>query len=94
MKFWQKELKMRTMIKLITVASALVLSGAASAMTLQAAPTGGRGMAIVDPDEHLERLAAASNPAGGGHGKPRKSLRNVLRDDPQLRQAFAWLDNK
>ena len=55
---------------------------------------GGQRMAAADPDAKLERLADAQSIAGASRGKPVKSTRAILRDDPYLRSAFAWLDNK
>jgi hypothetical protein len=54
---------------------------------------GGRAT-IADPDEKLERLANAASAGDRSHGKPKRSARNVLRDDNYLRDAFGWLDNK
>lgn len=86
---------MRDILKIGVLVALTSLSAAAPAMSLQSASVGqARGAAIVDPDSHLDALAIASNPTDGGHGKPRKSIRNVLKDDKYLRDAFAWLDNK
>jgi len=54
---------------------------------------GGRA-GIADPDERLERLAAAGSAGDQSHARPHKSARNVLRDDPYLREAYSWVDNK
>ncbi|WP_298670708.1 hypothetical protein [uncultured Sphingomonas sp.] len=54
----------------------------------------GGAAAIADPDAHLDRLAAAASGNDLGHSKPQKSVRNLLRDDPYLRAAFGWIDNK
>lgn len=81
----------------LALATLLALGGAtaASAMTHSVAQPGSAGRAAaVDPDERLERLAAASTPADRSHAKPAKSMRNILKDDPYLRAAYASLDNK
>lgn len=86
---------MRMYIRLGAIVAVASLGTAAPAMTLQSASVGqARGAAVADPDAHWEALAAASNPSDGGHGKTKKSVRNVLKDDKYLRSAFAWLDNK
>lgn len=86
-------------MKMLTAAALALacasLPGAASAMTRDdARMTLGNRAAIADPDEHLERLAAAGATDNQSHAKPRRSARNVLRDDPWLRSAFGWIDNK
>lgn len=86
---------MRLLLKILPIASLALLATAAPAMTLQSASVGqSRGVAVADPDAHWDALAAASNPTDGGHGKMKKSVRNVLKDDKYLRSAFAWLDNQ
>ena len=78
--------------------SAVVLVSPAMALPGQYAPLGFGGRAVAaDPDEGVERLAAASTraPRGSGHDRPHKSVRGVLRDDhASVSQAYAWLDNK
>ncbi len=54
----------------------------------------GNRAAISDPDERIERMAAAGTAQDRSHARPRKSARSVLRDDPYLREAFGWVDNK
>lgn len=67
----------------------------ASSMTRDAGRMSlGNRAAIVDPDARIERMAAANTPQDSDHGKPRKSARNVLKDDPYLREAYSWVDNK
>lgn len=86
---------MRPSIMSTAAIAALVLAGSASAMTLQSASrAGGARAAAVDPDARLERLAAASQPGGVGHGRASKAGRTVLKDDPYLRQAFAWMGDR
>lgn len=78
----------------VTASSALLLvAQAAPAMTLQGAPRAAGGAAVADPDERMERLAAASTPSSAGHGRPSRS-RSILKADPNLQQAFAWLDGR
>lgn len=87
---------MKMMIACAAGAATLLLAGAAPAMTFQPspAPTAGRG-AAVDPDARLEALAAASTRVrGSANGRSTKADRSILKDDPYLRAAFAWLDNK
>ena len=84
------------------VAAFILALGAtgASAMTRTVAPqpgSGTRAAAVAGEeavDERLERLAAASTPNDRSHAKPARSVRNILKDDPNLRGAFASLDNK
>lgn len=80
----------------ITLAAIVLLSAStASAMSHQQAPAGtSYRSAALDPDEHLEQLAAASSRADVHHGRPTRSVRNILRADPNLRAAFAWMDNR
>lgn len=54
----------------------------------------GNRAAVTDPDARLEALAAAGTVDDTSHAKPKKSARNVLKDDPYLKDAFGWLDNK
>ncbi|WP_375398791.1 hypothetical protein [uncultured Sphingomonas sp.] len=80
------------------LAAAIIVSGiplTAGAMTRDDVRGGaGARVSVADPDEKLERMAAASTPSDSDRGKPKKSARNVLKADPYLRNAFAWLDNK
>jgi len=81
---------------LFAALATIALAGPALAMDRYATVSsfGGRGVAV-DPDAKLERLAAASTPTPhGGHNRPAKSMRNILRKDANLRNAFAWMDNK
>ena len=81
---------------LATLAPVLLSAGPALAMDRYGTVSsyGGRGTAV-DPDAKLERLAAASAPTPrGGHNRPARSMRNILRNDANLRSAFAWMDNK
>lgn len=85
---------MRRLTGVAVVLAAIVVAAPASAIDRYGAVAGGgRGVAS-DPDKRLERLAAASTPASGGRGQPSRSARSILKDDPYLRAAFAWIDNK
>lgn len=86
-------------MRMISILSATALIAlavpTAQAITLdRPQPGAGSSQAMSDPDEHLERLAAASTPADGGRGRPAGSIRNIMRSDPYLQRAFAWLDNR
>jgi hypothetical protein len=68
---------------------------AASAMTRDDGRMSlGNRAAIADPDARIERVAAANTAQDRDHSRPRKSARNVLKDDPYLREAYGWVDNK
>lgn len=84
-----------------TVAALVILltvgaPSAAAAMThpMGTVPGGGMRAAPVDLDEGLERLAAAGTRGDRSNAKPAKSVRGILKDDPYLRAAYAYLDNK
>lgn len=77
------------------VAVALIGAGPVSAMThTNSSPAFAGRAAAVDPDERLSRLAATNTPQDRSHAKPARSMRNILKDDPYLKAAFASLDNK
>lgn len=79
----------------VTTAILAALPGAASAMSRDSVRLmPGERATITDPDARLERMAAASTPNDNGKGKPRKDVRGILKDDPYLNEAFAWLNNK
>ena len=86
---------MRATTLLIAV-SLVGVGSPAAAMTrpMTSSPGFAARAAAVDPGEKLERLAAASTRGDRSHAKPARSIRNVLKDDPYLRAAFAALDNK
>ena len=83
-------------MKTLILVAASLLAPPALAMTLQGSPPAGAHQAAAsDPDARLEGLAAASSGRGGAtHGRPEHSSRSILKDDPNLRRAYAWLDNK
>lgn len=70
------------------------LAAPASAMDRYGTVGAGSRASVADPDRGIDRLAAASTPTPGGHGRSTRSARNVLRDDANLRNAYAWVDNK
>lgn len=84
------------MRRIPSIAGLLMVSAAvpATAMDRYGNVTPGARTSVADPDERIDRMVAASTPTDRSHGKPSKSARNILRDDPFLRDAFAWLDNK
>lgn len=83
----------RIVLRLAVVA--VIAAAPAGAMNRDYGRAGAGARApIADPDERLERMAAASTPSDASRGKPRKSVRGILKDDPYLRDSFAWLDNK
>ena len=82
------------MRSIILTLLAIALAAPAAAMERNFQGVGGAHAAVHDPDERLERLAAASTPTDNGHGKPARSARGILRNDPYLQAAFASLDNK
>lgn len=82
-------------IGLALMGIALLATAPASAMDRNyGSVISGNRAPIVDPDEHLERMAAAGTTGDKSNAKPRKSARGVLKDDPYLSEAFRWLDNK
>lgn len=82
--------------RMLPIAGLLMVSAAmpATAMDRYGNVTPGARTSVADPDERIDRMVAANTPPDRGHGKPSKSARNILRDDPFLREAYAWLDNK
>lgn len=85
---------MRLMIGTALVVLTLAVSSPALAIDRYGQALGGGRAVASDPGAGLERLAAASMRSGVNHGRPSKSGRSILKDDPYLRAAFAWLDNK
>ena len=81
----------------IVLAALVSVIGSAPALAMtrtNSSPAFAGRAAAVDPDERLSRLAAANTPHDRSHTKVARSMRNILKDDPYLRAAYASLDNK
>ena len=85
---------MRPTIALTACLAALGATPALAMTHSYSSPAFAGRAAAVDPDERLSRLAEANSPHDRSRAKPARSARTILKDDPNLRAAFASLDNK
>ncbi len=85
---------MRPLLAMVAVLAVWAGSPAAAMTHAMTAPGSTGRAAAVDPGERLDRLAAAGTRGDRSRAKPGKSVRNILKDDPYLRAAYAYLDNK